>query len=173
MHLMTANTYLLCSCDQLIMQLNTLENVHIASQDHHTPTGVPGGKQQDRLPLSPSGTLGIGVAFRGIRRVVVHTILTVPLGQAMEPKPPPLPSSPTGTTPSRGISVTGWTKQNAWWRGSDGSRAGWMSLSACTRRYMRPSTRRLACCSTSSTTSALTQMLKSCKDLSLGEGPTD
>jgi hypothetical protein len=49
----------------------------IASQDHHAPECVPGENQQDRVPLSPSGTLGMGVAFRGIRRVVVHTILTV------------------------------------------------------------------------------------------------
>jgi hypothetical protein len=46
--------------------------------------GVPGGKQQDRLPLSPSGTLGTGVAFWGIRRAVVHTLLTIQLGQATE-----------------------------------------------------------------------------------------
>jgi hypothetical protein len=60
---------------------------------------VPSGKQQDRLPLSISGTLGTGVAFQGIKSVVIHTILTVPLGQAMEEKPLPLPYSPTGTTP--------------------------------------------------------------------------
>jgi hypothetical protein len=71
----------------------------VASQDHHAPTGVPGRKQQDRLPLSPSGTLGTGVPFQGMRRVVGPTILTVPLGQAMEPEPLPLPSTPTGTTP--------------------------------------------------------------------------
>jgi hypothetical protein len=41
----------------------------------------------------------MGVAFWGIKRVVVHTILTVPLGQATEPEPLPLPSSPTATTP--------------------------------------------------------------------------
>jgi hypothetical protein len=35
----------------------------IASQDHHAPAGMPDRKQQDRLPLSPSGTLGTGVAF--------------------------------------------------------------------------------------------------------------
>jgi hypothetical protein len=105
--------------------------------------------------------------FRGIRRVVVHTILTVPLGQATEPKPLPLLSSPTGTTPSRGISVTGWTKQNVWWKGSDRSRAVWMSLSACRRRYTRPSTHRPVCYTASSTTLASTLMLKSYKDLSL------
>jgi hypothetical protein len=145
----------------------------VASQDHHTPAGVPGGKQQDRLPLSPSGTLGMGIAFRDIKRVVVQTILTVPLGQAAEPEPPLLSSSPTGTTPSRGISVMGWTKQNTWWRGSDGSRVGSTSSSACRLRYTRSSTHRPTCCTASSTTSALTLMLKSCKDLSLGEGPTD
>jgi hypothetical protein len=104
---------------------------------------------------------------------VVHTILTVPLGQATEPKPLPLPSSPTSTTPSRGISVMGWTKQNTRWRGLDGSRAGWTSLSMCKWRYTRPLTRRLACCTASSTTSASILMLKSYKDLSLGEGAAD
>jgi hypothetical protein len=145
----------------------------IASQDHHVPAVVPVGKQQDRLPLSPSGTLGMGVAFRGIRRVVVHTILTVPLGQAKESEPPPLPCSSTCSTPSRGILVTGWAKQNMRWRGLDGSRARWMSLSACKQRYTCPSTRRPAYCTTSSTTLTSTVMLKSCKDLSLGEGSTD
>jgi hypothetical protein len=71
----------------------------IASQDHHMLAGVPGGKQQNTLPLTPSGTLGTGVAFWGIRKVVVHTIITVPLGQATESEHPPLPSSPTGTNP--------------------------------------------------------------------------
>jgi hypothetical protein len=145
----------------------------IASQDHHALAEVLGGKKQDRLPLSPSGILGMGVAFQCIRRVVVHTILTVLLGQATEPKPLPLPSSTHGTIPSRGISVMGWTKQNARWRGSDGSRAGWMSLSVCRWRYTCPSSHRPSCCMASSTTLASTLMLKSYKDLSLGEGPTD
>jgi hypothetical protein len=134
---------------------------------------VPNGKQQDRLPLSPSRTLCTGVAFWGIRRMVVHTIFTIPLGQDTEPEPPPLLSSPTGTTPSRGILVTGWTKQNTWWMGSDGSRAGWTSLRACKWRYMHPSTHRSSCCTTSSTTSASTLLVKSCKDLSLGVGSAD
>jgi hypothetical protein len=69
--------------------------------------------------------------------------------------------------PSRGISVTGWTKQNVWWKGSDRSRAVWMSLSACRRRYTRPSTHRPVCYTASSTTLASTLMLKSYKDLSL------
>jgi hypothetical protein len=105
--------------------------------------------------------------------VVVHTILMVPLGQATEPKPPPLLSSSTGTTPSRGISVTGWTQWNLWWRGSDGSRAGCMSSSTCRRRYPGPLTHRPACCTASATTSASTLMLKSCKDLSLGDRSFD
>jgi hypothetical protein len=41
----------------------------------------------------------MGVAIWGIRRVVVHTILMVPLGQATELEPPPLSNSLTGTTP--------------------------------------------------------------------------
>jgi hypothetical protein len=130
-------------------------------------------KQQARVPLSPSGTLGTGVAFWGIRSVVVPTILIVPLGQVLEPEPPPLPCSTTGTTRSRGILVTGWNKPNAQWRGSNRSRAGWMSLSVSRWRYTRPATKRLACYTTCSTTSASTSMLKSDKDLSLGQGPTD
>jgi hypothetical protein len=145
----------------------------VASQDHHASAGMPGEKQQNRLPLSPSGTLGTGVAFWGIRRVVVHTILTVPLGQATETEPLPLPSSPTGTTPSRGISVTGWNKQNPWWRGLDGVRVGWMSSSTCRQIYTCPSTHSLACCTTSLTTLASTLMLKSCKDFCLWEGPAN
>jgi hypothetical protein len=49
----------------------------VASHDHHAPTC---GKQQDKLSHGLSGTLGTGVAFQGIKRVVVHTIVTVPLG---------------------------------------------------------------------------------------------
>jgi hypothetical protein len=40
----------------------------IASQDDHAPASVPSGKQQDILPLSPSGRLGMGEVFSGITR---------------------------------------------------------------------------------------------------------
>jgi hypothetical protein len=49
----------------------------------------------------------MGVAFRGIRRVVVHTILTVPLGQATEAESLPLSSSPIGTTPQEVYQLQG------------------------------------------------------------------
>jgi hypothetical protein len=165
--------YLLHSCDQLIVWLNTLENMC------RSISGPPRNRRRARqeavgqTPSRPQWDTGTRVAFRGISRVVVHTILIVPLGQAMELEPPPLPSSPIGTTPSRGISVMGWTKKNTWWRGSDGSRAGCMSLSTCRQRYTCPSTHRPACCTASLTTSASTLMLKSCKDLILGEGLAD
>jgi hypothetical protein len=110
--------YLSRSCDQLIVQLNTLENVHGSISRPPCTHRRAQREAAGQTPLRPIGTLGTGMAFRGIRRVVVHTILTVPLGQATEPEPPPLLSSPTGTTPSRGISVTGWIKKNVQWRGS-------------------------------------------------------
>jgi hypothetical protein len=99
--------YLMCSCDQLIVQLNTLENVHRSISGTPRTCGHARPKVVGQTPSQPSGTLGTRVAFWGIKRVVVHTIFTVPLGQAMELGPPPLPSSLTSTTPSRGISVMG------------------------------------------------------------------
>jgi hypothetical protein len=55
--------------------------------------------------------------------------------------------------------------------GIDNSSDGWMTLQTCKRRCKPPSTRRQIWCTTSSVTSGLTLMLKSCKDLSLGEVP--
>jgi hypothetical protein len=55
------------------------------------------------------------------------------------------------------------------WRGSDDSSDGWMTLQFCKWKCRHPSTHRPASCMTSLITSRLTMMLKSCKDLSLGE----
>jgi hypothetical protein len=164
--------YLLCSCDQLIVHLNTLENTRHSISGPPRTRGHAWREAVGQTPSQPQWGTGYGSGLPRYQEVVVGTILMVPLGQATEPEPPPLPSSPTSTTTSRGISVMGWTKQNAWWRGSNASRAGWMSLSACKRRYTHPSTHKLTCCTTSSTTSASTLMLKSCKDLNLWERPT-
>jgi hypothetical protein len=58
---------------------------------------------------------------------------------------------------------------SAWWKGSDDSSDGWMTLHMCKQRCKPPSTRTPACCTTSLVTSVLTLMLKSCKHLCLGE----
>jgi hypothetical protein len=57
------------------------------------------------------------------------------------------------------------------WRGSDDSNNRWMTLQPCKRKCKHPSTHRPTWCMTSLATSRLTLMLKSCKDLSLGEVP--
>jgi hypothetical protein len=164
--------YLLCSCDQLIVQLNTLEN---ACRSILGPPHTHGRAQWEaagQSPSQPQWDTGYGSGLLGYQEGGSSYYPHGTLGQAMEPEPPSLLSSPTGTTPSRGISVTWWTKQNARWRGTDGSKVGWTSSSVCRQRYTRPLTRRPTCCTTSSTTSTSTLMLKSCKDLILGEEPT-
>jgi hypothetical protein len=114
-----------------------------------------------RLTLrSPSGTLGMGVATRFTMRVVVTTPLTVTLSLASKPEPLPLSGTLTGMPHWGGTSVMGLTRLSAHRR---------MILHTCKQRCEPPSTHRPAWCMTSSVTSALTLMLKSCKDLSLGE----
>jgi hypothetical protein len=102
-------------------------------------------------------------------RLVVITPLKGTSSLASEPEPPPLPSTLTGTLVWSGILVMGLTRLSVRWKGSDDSSDGWMTLHTCKRRCKPPSTHRPAWCTTSSVTSGLTLMLKSCKDLSLGE----
>jgi hypothetical protein len=118
---------------------------------------------------SPSGILGMGVATRVTMRVEVITHLTVTLSLASEPEPLPLPGTLTGMHLWSGTSVMGLTRLSAWWNGLDDLSDGWMTLHTCKRRCKPPSTHRPARCTISSVTSGLTLMLKSCKDLSLGE----
>jgi hypothetical protein len=115
-------------------------------------------RQNHRLTLrSPSGTLGMEVATQVTMRVVTIPLTVIPrLASELEP-PPPLGTS-TGTLLWSGMSVMGLTKLSVRWKGSDDSSNRWM-------------THRPARCMTSSVTSGLTLMLKSCKDLSLGEMP--
>jgi hypothetical protein len=120
---------------------------------------------------SPSGTLGMGVATRVIMRVVVTTPLTVTLSLSSEPKPLPYsgyheggiyyPSHgypnptlrvetsasamyPTGTLLWSSTSVMRLTRLSAWWKGSNDSSIGWMTLHMCKRRCKPPSTHRPA-----------------------------
>jgi hypothetical protein len=70
--------YLLCSCDQLIVQLNTLENAcHSILGPPHTH-GRAQWEAAGQSPSQPQWDTGTGVAFWDIMRVEVHTILTVP-----------------------------------------------------------------------------------------------
>jgi hypothetical protein len=120
-----------------------------------------------RLTLkSPRGTLSMGVATRVSRRVVVTTALTVTPSLASEPEPLPLAGTLTGT------SVMELTRLSTWWKGSDNLSNRWMTLHTCKWRCKPPLTHRPAWCTTSSVTSGLTLMLKSYKDLSLGEVPS-
>jgi hypothetical protein len=149
-----------------------------ASQDHLALTGElvwrqhSGPRLHRRLTLrSPRGTLGMGVATRVTMRVVVTTPLTVTPSLASEPKPPPLPGTLTGMVLWSGTSGMGLTRLSTRWKGSDDSSDGWMTLHTCKQRCKLPSTCRLTGCMTSSITSGLILMLKSYKDLSLGEVP--
>jgi hypothetical protein len=122
-----------------------------------------------RLTLwSQSGTLGMGLATQVTMRVVVTIPLTVTLSLASEAEPPPLPGTLTGTLLWSDMSVMGLTRLSAQWKGSYDSSDGWMTLHTCKQRCKPPSTHRPTWCTTSSVTSGLTLMLKSCKDLSMG-----
>jgi hypothetical protein len=111
----------------------------------------------------------MGLATRVTTRVVVTTPLTVSPSLASEPEPPPLPGTLTGTLLWSGMSVMGLTRLSARWKGSDDSSIRWMTSHTHRRRCKPPSTHRPAWCTTSSVTSGLTLMLKSYKDLCLGE----
>jgi hypothetical protein len=63
--------------------------------------------------MSPSGTLGMGVATRVTMRVVVITPLKGTLSLAFEPEPPHLPGTLTGTLLWSGTSVMGLTMLSA------------------------------------------------------------
>jgi hypothetical protein len=111
------------------------------------------------------------VATRFTMRVVVTTPLTVILSLATNPEPLPLLGTLTGTVLWSGMSVVGFTRLSTRWKGSDDSSDGRMTLHMCKRRCKLSSTHGPAWCMTSSVTSRLTLMLKSCKYLSLGEVP--
>jgi hypothetical protein len=109
------------------------------------------------------------VATRVTMRVVTTPLMVTPT-QASEPKSPPLLGTLTSTLLWSGTSVMGFTRLSVWWKGSDGSSDRWMTLHMCKQRCKPPLTHRPAWCTTSSVTSGLTLMLKSCKDLSLVGG---
>jgi hypothetical protein len=102
-------------------------------------------RQHHKLTLrSPSGTLGIGVATRVTMRVVVTTPLMVTLSLASEPEPPPLLGTPTNTLLWSGTLVMRLARLSAWWKGSDDSSDGWMTLHTCKWRCKPPLTHRPA-----------------------------
>jgi hypothetical protein len=68
--------------------------------------------------MSPSGTLGTGLATRVTMRVAT-TPLMVTLSLASEPEPPPLPGTLTSTLLQRAMSVMGLTSVSVRWKGSD------------------------------------------------------
>jgi hypothetical protein len=125
------------------------ERCATASQDHLALVSELVWRQHNRTRLhhrltrrSPSGTLGMGVATRVTMRVVVTTPLTIILSLDSESEPPPLPSSITGMLLWSGTSIMGLTRLSAWWKGSDDSSNGWMTLHMCKRRCKLPSTSR-------------------------------
>jgi hypothetical protein len=122
-----------------------------ASQDYLALAGELAWRQHSRPRLhhrltlmSPSGTLGMGVATQVTMRAVITTPLTVTPSLASEPQPPPLPGTSTGTLLWSGTPVMGLTRLSARWKGSDDSSDGWMTLHTCKRRCKPPSTHRSA-----------------------------
>jgi hypothetical protein len=102
-------------------------------------------RQHYKLTLrSPSGTLGMGVATRVTMRVVVTTPFTVTPSLASEPEPPPLLGTLTNTLLWSGTLVMRLARLSAWWKGSDDSSDGWMTLHTCKWRCKPPSTHRPA-----------------------------
>jgi hypothetical protein len=149
-----------------------------ASLDHLTLMGELAWRQHSKtrqhhklILRSPSGTLGMGVATRVTMRVVVTTPLTVTLSLASEPEPPPLLGTLTNTLLWSGTLVMRLARLSTWWKGSDDSSDGWMTLHTCNWWCKPPSTHRPAWCTTTSITSGLNLMVESCKDLSLREVP--
>jgi hypothetical protein len=122
-----------------------------ASQDHLALTGEliwrqhSRPQQHRRLTLrSPIGTLGMGVATRVTMRVVVTTPLRVTPSLAFETEPPPLSGTLTGTPLWSGTSIMALTRLSTWWKGSEDSSIGWMTLHTCKWRCKPPSTNRPA-----------------------------
>jgi hypothetical protein len=102
-------------------------------------------------------------------RVVVTTPITVTPSLASEPEPPPLLGTLTIMLLWSSTSVMGLTRLSTRWKGSNDLSDGWKAFHRCKRRCKPPSTHRPAWCTTSLVTLGLTLMLKSYKDLSLGE----
>jgi hypothetical protein len=70
--------------------------------------------------------------------------LTVTPSLASEPEPPPLPVTLIGMLLWSDTSVMGLTRLSTWWKGSDESSDGWMTLHTCKWRCKLPSTHRPA-----------------------------
>jgi hypothetical protein len=100
---------------------------------------------------------------------MVTTPLMVTLSLDSKPESPPLLGTLIVMLLWSGTSVMGLTSLSVRWKGSDHSSDRWMTLHTCKERCKPLLTHRLAGCMTSLVTSGLTLMLKSCKDLSLGE----
>jgi hypothetical protein len=76
--------------------------------------------------------------------VVVITLLKVIWSLASEPELPPLPGTSVGTLFWSGTPVMGLTRLSVWWKGSDDSSDGWMTLHICKWRCKPPMTHRSA-----------------------------
>jgi hypothetical protein len=112
-----------------------------ASLNHLAFTGELVWRQHSRPRLhhrlilrSPCGSLGMGLGTWVTMRVVVTILVTVTPSLASELEPPLLPGTLTGTLLWSDTSVMGLTRLSVWWKGSNDSSNGLMTLDTCKRR---------------------------------------
>jgi hypothetical protein len=112
-----------------------------ASLNHLAFTGELVWRQHSRPRLhhrlilrSPCGSLGMGLGTWVTMRVVVTILVTVTPSLASELEPPLLPGTLTGTLLWSDTSVMGLTRLSVWWKGSNDSSNGLMTLHMCKRR---------------------------------------
>jgi hypothetical protein len=139
----------LYSCESLTLQFDRMgEACHNFTGPPHTRSELV-WRQHSRPRLhrrlalnSPSGTLGMEVATRVTRRVVVSSPPTLSPSLASVPGPPPLSGTLTSTLLWSGTSIMRLTNLSARWKGFDDTSDGWMILHTCKQRCKFSSTHR-------------------------------
>jgi hypothetical protein len=106
----------------------------------HPQVSSHGGSTADHNYTAGSPSVPTQVTMR----VIVITPLKVTPSLASKPEPPSLPGTMTGMLLWTGTLVMGLTRLIAWWKGSDDSSDGWMTLHTCKQRCKPPSTHRPA-----------------------------
>jgi hypothetical protein len=140
-------------CSRLARSAEAL--AHAPVMDHKIPHGLHHSCHHHMRP--------------GGRSAILHMMVFLWLRTAMtSPSVPPQRWRTSHHHPDHRLGKT-LQRVSSRWKGSDDSNIGWMTLHTCKRRCKPPSIHRPAWCMTASVASGLTLMLKSYKDLSLGE----